>query len=91
MYLDEIRDWIALTMETSISKSVLSELIQDVGYSFKMLHKAASERDEEERATFRDWACNFVTMEMVVTADKSSKDNRMIFRRCYELDPEGIQ
>ena len=81
MYLDEIQDWIALTMETSISRSALSELIQDAGYSFKMLHKAASERDEEERATFRDWARDFVTMEMVVTADESSKDNRTIFRR----------
>ena len=81
MYLDEIQDWIALTMQTSVSKSALSELIRDAGYSFKMLHKAASERDEEERAIFRDWARDFVTAEMVVTADESSKDNRTIFRR----------
>ena len=81
MYLDEIQDWIALTMQTSISKSALSTLIQDAGYSFKMLHKAASERDEEERAMFRSWARDTVTAEMVVTADESSKDNRTIFRR----------
>lgn len=37
-----------------------------------MLHKAASERDEEERAGFRNWAHDFVTAEMVVTADESS-------------------
>lgn len=48
MYLDEIQDWVALTMQTSISKSALSELIKDAGYSFKMLHKAASKQDEEE-------------------------------------------
>jgi transposase len=81
MYLDEIQDWVALTMQTSISKSALSMLIQDAGYSFKMLHKAASERDEEERAMFRSWADDTVTAEMVVTADESSKDNRTIFRR----------
>jgi hypothetical protein len=81
MYLDEVQDWVALTMQTSISKSALSELIRDAGYSFKMLHKAASERNEEERAAFRDWARDFVTMEMVITADESSKDNRTIFRR----------
>ena len=81
MYLDEIQDWVALTTQTSISKSALSELIQDAGYSFKMLHKAASERDEEERAAFRNWAGDFVTADMVVTADESSKDNRTIFRR----------
>ena len=75
MYLDEIQDWVALTMQTSISKSALSELIQDAGYSFKMLHKAASEQDEEERAMFRSWARDFVMMEMVVTADESSKDD----------------
>ena len=81
MYLDEIQDWVALTMQTSISKSALSELIRDAGYSFKMLHKAASERDEGERAAFRNWARDFVTADMVVTADESSKDNRTIFRR----------
>ncbi|KAF9650881.1 hypothetical protein BDM02DRAFT_3185037 [Thelephora ganbajun] len=31
-YLDEIQDWGALTMQASISKSALSELIQDAGY-----------------------------------------------------------
>lgn len=81
MYLDEIQDWIALTMQTSISRSALTELIQDAGCLFKMLHKAASERDEEERAAFRDWARNFVTMDMVITADESGRGNRTIFRR----------
>ena len=85
MYLDEIQDWVALTMETSISKVALCELIRDAGYTFKMLHKAASEQDEEERAAFRGWANDSVTAEMVVTADESSKDNRTIFRRWGQL------
>ena len=81
MYLDEIQDWVALRIQTSISKSALYELIRDARYPFTMLHKAASERDEEKRATSRDWARDFVTAKMVVTVDESSKDNRTIFRR----------
>ena len=50
-----------------------------------MLHKAASERDEGKWATFWDWACDFVTAEMVVMADESSKDNRNIFQRWGQL------
>ncbi|KAF9642398.1 hypothetical protein BDM02DRAFT_3264478 [Thelephora ganbajun] len=46
LYLDEIQDWIALTMQSVISRSALAELIQDAGFSYKMLHKAAAERDE---------------------------------------------
>ena len=81
VYINELQDFVALTMQTSISNSALSKLIQDAGYSFKMLHKAASEHNEEERVAFRDWARDFVTMEMVVTADESSKDNCTIFQR----------
>ncbi|KAF9644770.1 hypothetical protein BDM02DRAFT_3121358, partial [Thelephora ganbajun] len=47
-YLDEVQDWVALMMQTSISNSALPELIQDAEYSFKILHKTVSERDEEE-------------------------------------------
>ena len=81
LYLDEIQDWIALTMQTAISRSALAELIRDAGFSYKMLHKAAAERDEAERVEFRDWAHNYVTADMVVTADESSKNDRTIFRR----------
>ena len=66
-------------MQMSISKNVLSKLIQAAGYLFKMLHKAASEWDEEEQTTFRNWSCDFMTTEMVVMANESSKDNHTIF------------
>lgn len=81
LYLDEIQDWVALTMEIVISRSALTELIKDAGFSYKMLHKAAAERDEVARAEFRDWARDYVTADMVVTADESSKNDRTIFRR----------
>jgi hypothetical protein len=79
LYLDEIQDWIALTMQTTISRSALAESIQGAGFSYKMLHKAAAERDEVTRMEFRDCARDYVAADMVVTADESSKNNRTIF------------
>ena len=52
LYLDEIQDWVALTMEIVISRSALTELIKDAGFSYKMLHKAAAEQDEVAQAEF---------------------------------------
>ena len=68
-------------MKASILKSALSGLIRDAGHSFKILRKAASERNQEGRVMFRDRAHNFVTAEMVVAADEFSKDDRTVFRR----------
>ena len=56
MYLDEIQSWVAIHQEVGISKSNLTRLIEDVGFSYKSLHKAAMERDEDEREEFRAWA-----------------------------------
>lgn len=67
-------------MQTAISRSALAELIWDAGFSYKMLHKAAAERDKATRMEFRDWAYDYVTADMVVTADESSKNDRTIFR-----------
>ena len=46
MFLDEIQDWMALHHDSAISITSLHWVIQDAGLSLKMLHKAASERDE---------------------------------------------
>ena len=81
MYLDEIQTWVAIHQEVGISKSSLQRLIEDIGFSYKSLHKAALERDEEERAEFQAWAKETLVPEMIVTADESSKDDRTIYRR----------
>jgi len=52
MYLDEIQDWVAIGQELAISKTALHILIHDVGISYKVLRKAASERDEVAREEF---------------------------------------
>ncbi|EDR00877.1 uncharacterized protein LACBIDRAFT_333721 [Laccaria bicolor S238N-H82] len=81
MYLDEIQEWVAITQDLSISKTALHVLIRDAGVTYKVLRKAASERDEEARERFRDFARNHLVASMIITVDESSKDDRTIFCR----------
>ena len=48
LYLDEIQLWVVIHQEVGIFKPSLLRLIRDVGFSYKSLHKAAMERDEDE-------------------------------------------
>ena len=81
MYLDEIQDWVAISHDLSISKSTLDLIIRDAGFSYKMISKAAAERDEVAREAFKVWAKENLLASMIVTADESSKDGRTIFRK----------
>jgi hypothetical protein len=81
MYLDELQDWVVITHELSISKMTLHKLICDVGISYKVLWKAASERDEVAREEFREFARNNLIASMIITADESSKDSWTIFHK----------
>ena len=89
MYLDKIQTWVAIFYDVGISKSGLSRLIEDVGFSYKRLHKAAAERDEDEREDFREWVRQTLVPEMIVTADKSSKDDCTLYRHCGR-SPSGM-
>ena len=89
MYLDEIQTWIAIFHDVRISRSSLSRLIEDVGFSYKRLHKAAIERDEDEREDFREWARQTLVPEMIVAADESSKDDRTLYQH-YGRSPSGM-
>ena len=80
MFLDEIQDWMALHRDTAISITSLHQVIQDAGLSLKMLHKAASERDEVAQEEFRTYVREHLVAEQVITVDESSKDDRTIFR-----------
>jgi transposase len=90
MFLDEIQDWVALYQDTAISRTALHDIIQDAGLTFKMLHKAASERDEVAREEFRTYIREHLVVDQVITADESSKDDRTIFRR-FGRAPQGHQ
>jgi transposase len=81
MFLDKIQEWVAITQDLSISKTALHVLIRDAGITYKVLRKAASERDEEARERFREFARNHLVASMIITVDESSKDDRTIFRR----------
>ena len=88
MFLDEIQDWMALHHDAAISITSLHQVIQDAGLSLKMLHKAASERDEEAQEEFRTYVWEHLVVEQVITADESSKDDHTIFH-CFRRYPQG--
>jgi len=89
MYLDEIQTWVAISYDIGIAKSTLLELIRDVGFSYKYLHKAAAERDEDEREKFREWARETLVPEMIVAVDESSKDDRTLYQH-WGRSPSGM-
>jgi transposase len=80
MYLSEIQDWIALAHEVHISRSALHLNIRDAGITFKLLRKAAAERDEDLRQEWKqDVNAHFVASQMIFV-DETSKDDRTIYR-----------
>lgn len=86
--LSEMQDWVLITHDLEISKTALHHLLRDVAWSRKLLRKAASERNEEDRTAFMDFIKANILASMVVAVDETSKDNRTIFR-CYGWAPEG--
>ena len=90
LFLDEIQDWVAVSHDVGLSKPALHRLIRDAGLTYKLLHKAASEHDEEAREAFRAFMQGHLVAEQVVTADETSKDDRTIFRR-WGRSPCGNQ
>jgi len=80
MYLSEIQDWIALTHEVHISKSALHDNIRDAGISFKLLRRAAAERDEDYREEWKQDANAHFTASQMVFVDETSKDERTVYR-----------
>jgi len=88
MYLDEIQDWLALVHDVGISRTALHENIRDCGLTYKMLHKAAAERDEEVRQHWKaEMRANWVAKQCVMV-DETSKDDRTLFR-LYGRSPLG--
>lgn len=80
MYLDKIQQWLIVAHDVAMAKSTLHQNLRDLGVSYKMLRKAAKERDEEAREEFRQFARANWVAEQLVFVDESSKDNRTIYR-----------
>ncbi len=90
MYLDEIQEWIAIVHDVGLSISALHQNIRDCGITYKMLHKAAVERDEEVRTHWKaEMQANWVASQVVVV-DETSKDDRTL-ARLYGRAPSGQQ
>jgi len=80
MYLSEIQDWIALTHEVHISKAALHLNICDAGISFKLLHRAAAEHDEDFQQEWKQDANTHFTALQMIFVDETSKDEQTIYR-----------
>jgi transposase len=80
MYLSEIQDWIALTYKVHISKPALHLNIRDAGLSFKLLCRAAAERDEDFRQEWKQDVNAHFTASQMVFIDETSKDERTVYR-----------
>ncbi|KAF8581189.1 hypothetical protein K439DRAFT_1654130 [Ramaria rubella] len=80
MHLDELQDWLALEHDILVAITTPDRNIREAGLTYKLLRRAAGERDEGARAAWRaDMQANFIAG-MLVCVDESSKDERTIYR-----------
>jgi transposase len=90
LYLDEIQEWLIVAHNIGISRSAVDVYLRDLGISYKLLHKAAKERDEERREEFRQHAQQNWVARQLVFVDETSKDERTIYRH-YGRSIKGTQ
>ena len=77
MYPDEIQSWVTMHQEVWIPESSLGKPIENVGFSYESLRKAAAKRDEDGREGFRAWAREALVPRVVVIAD-GSRDRKSV-------------
>jgi transposase len=88
LFLDEIQDWLAVVHSTAISLSQLHCILNDCGLSFKLMRRAAAERDEPGRQKWREAYQAQYASSQLLFVDESSKDDRTIYRH-YGRAPSG--
>ena len=81
LYLDKIREWLALYHDCSISIMALHDNLHDLGFTRKVLHHAAAERDDEARQQWLQHVLDTYTANQLVVLDESSKDGRTLIRK----------
>ncbi|EJD44709.1 hypothetical protein AURDEDRAFT_166196, partial [Auricularia subglabra TFB-10046 SS5] len=77
-YLDEVMEW--LEHNACISHSALSDILREVGYTYKLLCRRDVERNQAQQEAFRNIQRLHLTARMCVCVDESSKDDRTIYR-----------
>jgi transposase len=80
MYLNEIAEWLAIHHDMPISRSTLCSNLRDIGLKYKIMWRAAAERDEDARASFHAEIANNYSPEQLVFVDESSKDDWTVHR-----------
>jgi transposase len=88
LFLEEIREWLALFHDIQISTTALHDNLRELGLTYKLLRKAAAERDDVARAQWLLEITTLYTADQLVVLDESSKDDRTIIRR-YGRAPSG--
>ena len=79
MYLSEIQDWIALVHKVHISRTALHVNIHNAGTTFKLLHRAAAECDEDLWEEWKQDVNAHFTASQMIFIDETSKDDRTIY------------
>jgi transposase len=88
LYLDEIREWLAIYYDQPISITALHNHLNVLGLTRKVTRKIAAERDDAARAAwFYDISANY-SADQLVFLDESSKDGRTLVRK-YGCAPSG--
>ena len=81
LYLDEIKEWLALYHDQPISTTALHNHLRVLGLTCKITRKVAAERDDAARAAWLyDINTNYMANQ-VVFLDESSKDGRTLVRK----------
>ena len=88
LFLDEIQEWLILACNTSISRSALHDNIRDAGLTYKVLRKAAAERNDDLREEWMEDMRMHRVARQLVMVDETSKDDRTIYRH-YGRAPAG--
>lgn len=78
--LEEFQEYIALEHDIALSRSRIGQLIRDAGLTYKLLRRCAAERSEHRHAEFIDYCTANLMADMIISVDKSSKDDRTLYR-----------
>jgi transposase len=88
LLLNEIGEWLAIYHDQPISTTALHDNLKDLGLTYKLLKRAAAERDDAYRAEWLQNVTANYTADQLVFLGESSKDDRTILRK-YGRAPSG--
>ncbi|GLB45622.1 putative DDE superfamily endonuclease [Lyophyllum shimeji] len=79
-FLDEIREWLALYHDQPISITALHDNLRELGLTYKLCRRAATERNDAERSEWMYYVTTNFTADQMVILNESSKDEKTLVR-----------